>query len=301
MPEPRRRVLDKTVLGLFPFFKKESQDNISALICVFVASCSDDYIVFTRVDVATLAAAAPSASPPFDVSALAAPAPFASPPVDVAPLAAAAPFAPTVGVAPLAAAAPFASPGGVAAFAAAVPFAPPHVGVAVLAAPALFAPPHVGVAVSAAAAPFAAPHVGVATLAAAAPFASPHVDVAPLAAPAPFSSPVGVAPFAAAVPFASPPESPSLCGTARCMHINGIALRTGPAYPGQRTGVTMTRGEVFAFTKTTSVQYEGAKIVFYELADGRGWVHDFDDNPSRSDQSQIEILVYMFSLSLYIL
>jgi hypothetical protein len=266
MPEPRRRVLDKTVLGLFPFFKKESQDNISALICVFVASCSDDYIVFTRVDVATLAAAAPSASPPFDVSALAAPAPFASPPVDVAPLAAAAPFAPTVGVAPLAAAAPFASP----------------VGVATLAAPA----------------PFAAPHVGVATLAAAAPFASPHVDVAPLAAPAPFSSPVGVAPFAAAVPFASPPESPSLCGTARCMHINGIALRTGPASLGQRTGVTMTRGEVFAFTKTTSVQYEGAKIVFYELADGRGWVHDY---PSRSDQSQIEILVYMFSLSLYIL
>ena len=66
-----------------------------------------------------------------------------------------------------------------------------------------------------------------------------------------------------------------------------IGIRSGPEYPGEHTGGSIETNTVFAYgdkttvqhTHTDGVQYE---IDFFELADGRGWVHTFDpDEPGK--------------------
>ena len=61
----------------------------------------------------------------------------------------------------------------------------------------------------------------------------------------------------------------------------GVAVRRAAAYPGERTGVDVEAGEVVAFSETATVQHAHSDgnsyaITFYRLAEGRGWVHDFD-------------------------
>ena len=60
---------------------------------------------------------------------------------------------------------------------------------------------------------------------------------------------------------------------------DGICIRMAPAYPGVRTGSWIGNGRAFAFTATTTVHYRQSGrtsvIIFYQLADGRGWMHDF--------------------------
>lgn len=62
---------------------------------------------------------------------------------------------------------------------------------------------------------------------------------------------------------------------------DGICIRMAPAYPGVRTGSWIGNGRAFAFTATTTVHYRQSGrtsvIIFYQLADGRGWMHDFDE------------------------
>ena len=60
-----------------------------------------------------------------------------------------------------------------------------------------------------------------------------------------------------------------------------MGIRLAAAYPGERTGESVEAGQVVAFTKTATVQHDHSDgksyaITFYRLADGRGWVHDFD-------------------------
>ena len=60
-----------------------------------------------------------------------------------------------------------------------------------------------------------------------------------------------------------------------------VDIRTSPAYPGHRTGNHVGHGEIHEFAAKQVVPHTTAEglqgnIFFYELADGRGWVHDFD-------------------------
>ncbi len=74
------------------------------------------------------------------------------------------------------------------------------------------------------------------------------------------------------------------------------AIRTAPAYPGERTDQYVEVGDAFAFTSTQTVTHAHSDgheytITFYQLADGRGWVHDFNDQPEKRDTPCIAILV----------
>ena len=52
----------------------------------------------------------------------------------------------------------------------------------------------------------------------------------------------------------------------------GVAIRSSPAYPGERTGEAVRPGEVHEFKARVVVQHKQHNIYFYELADGRGYV-----------------------------
>ena len=49
-----------------------------------------------------------------------------------------------------------------------------------------------------------------------------------------------------------------------------MGIRSGPAYPGERTGQVVGPGEVHEFKARVIVPHEQHNIYFYELADGRG-------------------------------
>ncbi len=89
-----------------------------------------------------------------------------------------------------------------------------------------------------------------------------------------------------------PPQGPT-SGFAKSISRSVIALRDSAAYPGDRTGMSVAPNEKFEFTAMQEVPYKHSTIrstiTFYELADGRGWVHDFD--PKKPDTRQIKILV----------
>ncbi len=60
-------------------------------------------------------------------------------------------------------------------------------------------------------------------------------------------------------------------------------IRRAAAYPGERIGESVKAGEVVGFTETATVQHthidgNSYPITFFRLADGRGWVHDFNPN-----------------------
>ena len=80
----------------------------------------------------------------------------------------------------------------------------------------------------------------------------------------------------------------------RVAHPHGVGVRTAPALPGERTGDDAALGErllcIEASTLAAGSQTppEGVEapfptrdVTFYRLADGRGWVHDYD--PSAPD------------------
>ena len=61
----------------------------------------------------------------------------------------------------------------------------------------------------------------------------------------------------------------------------GVDIRREAAYPGERTGAWVEAGEVIDITRESTIAYAHSDghtygIKFYLLADGRGWVHDFD-------------------------
>ena len=66
------------------------------------------------------------------------------------------------------------------------------------------------------------------------------------------------------------PDSPS----------GGAGVRREPEFPGERTGDVLLPGQEVAFkTKVPFLFKDGASeisINFYELMDGRGWIHDYD-------------------------
>jgi hypothetical protein len=60
-------------------------------------------------------------------------------------------------------------------------------------------------------------------------------------------------------------------------------IRVAPSYPGERTGAAICSGEIFSVRSTSSFSHTHTDdktytIEFYELSDGRGWVHDFSDD-----------------------
>jgi len=67
----------------------------------------------------------------------------------------------------------------------------------------------------------------------------------------------------------------------------GADVRRSAAYPGVRTSDSVAAGEAASFIQSEAVQHEHGdgqlySINFYKLADGRGWVHDFNsDDPSQ--------------------
>jgi hypothetical protein len=70
----------------------------------------------------------------------------------------------------------------------------------------------------------------------------------------------------------------------------GNAVRRAAAYPGERTGERVKAGELVAFCETATVQHAHSDgnsyaITFYQLADGRGWIHDF--SPAKPGNSTL--------------
>lgn len=81
---------------------------------------------------------------------------------------------------------------------------------------------------------------------------------------------------------------------AKCLLKTGIRVR--PVFPGDRTGVNVMPFEVFDYTNTDTCRYthdDGRTylIHFYEMADGRGWVHDF--NPASPNTRSVETISFM--------
>ena len=77
-----------------------------------------------------------------------------------------------------------------------------------------------------------------------------------------------------------------MAGTRKC------ALRKWPVYPGDRTGAVIEAGEKFAFRHWKMITHTHSDkqlypITYYELSDGRGWVHDF--NPKYPTVSGLQI------------
>jgi len=74
-----------------------------------------------------------------------------------------------------------------------------------------------------------------------------------------------------------------------------VDIRRAAAFPGERVGATITAGEVFIFTSKSSVKHTHSDgkvydIYLYQLADGRGWVHDFHaDTPGVRQVQIIEV------------
>ena len=64
-----------------------------------------------------------------------------------------------------------------------------------------------------------------------------------------------------------------------------VGIRSAPEYPGERTGEVVPEGAVLDYISKQTFVYESSSgsinIMFYQLQDGRGWIHDYD--PERSD------------------
>ena len=72
-----------------------------------------------------------------------------------------------------------------------------------------------------------------------------------------------------------------LCGVAQQIGKGSVGVRIAPAYPGERTGNSVKPKETFLCVGTATVEHthtdcKSYTITCFELADGRGWVHDFD-------------------------
>lgn len=59
---------------------------------------------------------------------------------------------------------------------------------------------------------------------------------------------------------------------------NGIGIRRHAEMPGLRVGGKIFYGEILQFKQKKLVHYEGYLLTFYELEDGRGWIHNFVAN-----------------------
>jgi hypothetical protein len=61
----------------------------------------------------------------------------------------------------------------------------------------------------------------------------------------------------------------------------GIGIRRAAAYPGEHTGDKVKHNEILPYTSSSMLDYTHTdgnvySITFYRLADGRGWIHDFN-------------------------
>ena len=60
-----------------------------------------------------------------------------------------------------------------------------------------------------------------------------------------------------------------------------LGIRSAAAYPGQQTGGIVIPREILPFTSSSMIEHthidgKSYHMTFYKLADGRGWIHDFD-------------------------
>lgn len=82
------------------------------------------------------------------------------------------------------------------------------------------------------------------------------------------------------------------CVTFQYQNLGGVAIRKGPAYPGVRTTTDIAYREVLCATQVVTIPHlvngKEYNIRFFELADGRGWVHDF--HPEWQNVPTIQIL-----------
>lgn len=63
-----------------------------------------------------------------------------------------------------------------------------------------------------------------------------------------------------------------------------IGIRKHPEYPGERTGVDVSLGQIFKCSQRKFYKYQNYKITFYKLSDGQGWIHNFRRrNPTALD------------------
>ena len=78
-------------------------------------------------------------------------------------------------------------------------------------------------------------------------------------------------------------------GCATLKNSYSVAVRKNAEYPGERTPVIINAGECFVYISTSAVMFEGAPITFYELPDGRGFVHDLC--PDTPQTKTVEIIL----------
>jgi len=106
----------------------------------------------------------------------------------------------------------------------------------------------------------------------------------PLPAPDPLHSSASPIPLSVASVTAKPTASPLSSSTMFSIRYDadgpGVAIRVAPLYPGTRTCEQIYAGQIVAVSEFRSIIHIDADdkphtIIFYRLADGRGWVHDF--------------------------
>eukprot|EP00494_Astrolonche_serrata_P024871 UN25131 len=76
-------------------------------------------------------------------------------------------------------------------------------------------------------------------------------------------------------------------GKCQALYRNGIGVRRGPVYPGYRTGGAVPYGGYREYTETKDCVWNGRRITFYKLADGSGWIHNYDPDTGRCDRVKV--------------
>jgi hypothetical protein len=61
---------------------------------------------------------------------------------------------------------------------------------------------------------------------------------------------------------------------------NGVAVRRGPSFAAEKTGIILFGGESVLINERVSPT--GDKIAWLRMKDGQGWIHDVDDNGERT-------------------
>lgn len=62
----------------------------------------------------------------------------------------------------------------------------------------------------------------------------------------------------------------------KVIYEGGCGIRIKPEYPGEFAGVGIKHGEVVAYSDKITVNFNKHAINFYELSDGRGWIHNYN-------------------------
>merc|ERR1712130_29760 len=93
----------------------------------------------------------------------------------------------------------------------------------------------------------------------------------------------------------SPPMYEKSKGYVKVLYLGGAGIRKEAKYPGDLTGHVISFEKVVAYSKVSLTEFKGRPIKFYGLANGKGWIHDYD--PSSRSSSALEEVEHPVGIS----